>query len=116
MDLWSVLQKVNDVSWGRTRGPSYDPFMTDQLIVEGLVLTAGEDGSPHLAPMGPIVNRAQTEFTLRPFCTSQTFANLQRTGVAVFHLTDDVELLAAAAIGRVVTPPAYDPIDLAPGF
>jgi uncharacterized protein len=90
--------------------------MNDQLIVEGLVLTAAADGSPHLAPMGPIVDRAQQQFTLRPFCTSQTFANLQRTGVAVFHVTDDVELLAAAAIGRIPTSPAYTSIDPAPHF
>jgi hypothetical protein len=90
--------------------------MTDQLIVEGLVLTAGEDGLPHLAPMGPLVDRAQQTFILRPFCTSQTFANLQRNGVAVFHLTDDVELLGAAAIGRVATAPAYATISEPPGF
>jgi hypothetical protein len=90
--------------------------MTDQLIVEGLVLTSGEDGSPHLAPMGPIVDRAQTQFTLRPFCTSQTFANLNRTGAAVFHVTDDVALLAAAAIGRLAAPPTYDSIGPAPGL
>src|SRR5690242_262154 len=90
--------------------------MNDRLIVEGLVLTAAADGSPHLAPMGPLVDRDQRQFTLRPFCTSHTFANLQRTGAAVFHLTDDVELLAAAAIGRIASPPSYASITHAPGF
>lgn len=88
----------------------------NSLIVEGLVVTAGEDGQPHLAPMGPLVDRELTRFTLRPFSTSTTFTNLVRTGVAVFHVTDDVELLARAAIGRIETPPAYQSIGIAPGF
>ncbi|WP_254507869.1 DUF447 domain-containing protein [Anatilimnocola floriformis] len=78
----------------------------DRLIVEGLMVTTGADGRPHFAPMGPLVDRELRAFTLRPFCTSTTFANLQRTGTAVFHLIDDVELLARAAIGRIETPPA----------
>jgi hypothetical protein len=78
---------------------------TERLIVEGLMVTTGEDGRPHFAPMGPLVDRELRSFTLRPFCTSTTFANLQRTGGAVFHVIDDVELLARAAIGQIETPP-----------
>jgi hypothetical protein len=88
----------------------------DTLIVEGLVLTQAADGSPHLAPMGPVVDRSLSTFSLRPFCTSQTFANLSRTGVAVFHITDDVELLARSAIGEVREFPLLQPIDSPPGF
>src|SRR5690349_1035918 len=66
--------------------------------------------------MGPLVNRELTSFTLRPFCSSTTFANLQRTGAAVFHITDDVELLARAAIGHVATPPEFQKIDPPPHF
>ncbi len=88
----------------------------DRLIVEGLVVTAAADGSPHLAPMGPQVDRDLRSFTLRPFCSSQTFANLQRTGTAVFHITDDVELLARAAIGRIETTPMYDKIEIPPHY
>lgn len=89
---------------------------TDCLIVEGLVVTADEEGRPHLAPMGPQVDRNLRRFTLRPFCTSTTFANLARTGYAVFHVTDDVELLARAAIGRIESQPAYRPIASPPHF
>jgi hypothetical protein len=88
----------------------------DSLIVEGLVITAGEDGAPHLAPMGPLVDRDLSRFTLRPFCTSTTFANLQRTGAAVFHITDDVELLARAAIGRIENPPPWQSILVPPHY
>lgn len=89
---------------------------SDRLIVEGLVITAAEDGSPHLSPMGPLVDRDLQQFTLRPFCSSQTFANLQRTGAAVFHITDDVELLARAAIGRIESPPAFEKIEAPPHY
>lgn len=93
-----------------------DSLSGDTLIVEGLVLTQAADGSSHLAPMGPVVDRSLTTFSLRPFCTSQTFANLSRTGVAVFHITDDVELLARSAIGKVRDFPLLQPIDSPPGF
>ncbi|WP_425614957.1 DUF447 domain-containing protein [Anatilimnocola sp. NA78] len=93
-----------------------DTTPPDRLIVEGLVITAAADGSPHLAPMGPLVERDLRTFTLRPFCTSQTFANMQRTGVAVFHLTDDVELLARGAIGKIEAMPPVVPIASPPGY
>lgn len=93
-----------------------DAPSNDRLIVEGLVLTTAADGSPHLAPMGPLVDRDLRQFTLRPFCTSQTFANLRRTGRAVFHVIDDVELLARAAIGQVHQLPELQRIDEPPGF
>jgi hypothetical protein len=93
-----------------------DLLSGDTLIVEGLVLTQAADGSPHLAPMGPVVDRSLSTFSLRPFCTSQTFANLSRTGVAVFHITDDVELLARSAIGKVHNLPPLQVIDSAPGY
>ncbi|MGC3966496.1 MAG: DUF447 family protein [Pirellulales bacterium] len=46
-----------------------------------------------------------TSFTLRPFQTSTTYRNLKRTGLGVFHVTDDVEMLAQAAIGRLQPTP-----------
>ena len=33
--------------------------------------------------------------------TSTTYAQLKRTGQGVFHVTDDVELLAQAAVGAI---------------
>lgn len=83
------------------------------MILEGLVTTTNADGTPHIAPMGPLVDEAGTELLLRPFRTSTTFANLQRTGVGVFHVTDDVEMLARAAVGRLETLP---PLDRATGI
>ncbi|MCA9248986.1 MAG: DUF447 family protein, partial [Planctomycetales bacterium] len=41
-----------------------------------------------------------------PFQTSQTFQNLRAHGEGVLHVTDDVELLARAAIGQLAAPPA----------
>lgn len=67
------------------------------LILEGIVTTQNEDGTPNISPMGPAVNRELTQFLFRPFSTSQTYKNLKRNGVGVFHVVDDVLLLARAA-------------------
>jgi beta-ribofuranosylaminobenzene 5'-phosphate synthase len=77
------------------------------VVVEGLVTTENADGSPHLAPMGPTVDAEMNRFVLRPFATSTTLANLRRTGRGVLHITDDVELIAAAAIGQIEPRPRY---------
>ena len=69
------------------------------MILEGIVTTLNEDGAPNVSPMGPIVDPAMTRLVLRPYQTSTTYRNLKRTGQGVFHVTDDVELLARAAIG-----------------
>lgn len=71
------------------------------MIIEGLLTTENLDGSPHLAPMGPQVEAAWTRLVLRPYVTSTTYTNLRRAGRGVFHVTDDVLLLARAAIGRL---------------
>jgi hypothetical protein len=72
----------------------------DGFIVEGLVTTVCDDGRTNISPMGPIVEDSFDRLWLRPFRTSQTYANLKRTGRGVFHITDDVELLAQAAVGQ----------------
>jgi uncharacterized protein len=75
------------------------------LILEGLVTTRGANGDVNVAPMGPIVDRAMTRLVLRPYQTSTTYANLKVAAVGVLHVTDDVELLARAAVGRIESPP-----------
>jgi hypothetical protein len=81
----------------------------DELILEGIVTTLSSDGSPNISPMGPRVDRQLTRLTLRPFQTSQTYQNLKRHGEGVFHVTDDVELIARAAVGKLAAPPALLP-------
>src|SRR5438132_13758924 len=64
----------------------------------------------HLAPMGPAVDGPNfRRFLLRPFPTSQTYRNLLAHGEGVLHVTDDVLLLARAALGPVEPPPACFP-------
>jgi uncharacterized protein len=75
------------------------------MILEGIVTTTNEDGSVHIAPMGPIVDEGITRLTLRPYQTSTTLKNLLRSRQGVLHVTDDVELLARAAVGRLDTLP-----------
>jgi hypothetical protein len=79
------------------------------VILEGIVTTINEDGTTNISPMGPIVEPDMTRFRLRPYRTSTTYANLKRTGHGVLHVTDDVLLLARAAIGFVEPePPLLD--------
>jgi hypothetical protein len=48
-------------------------------------------------------------FLLRPFRTARTYRNLKDHGEGVLHVTDDVFLLAQAALGRVEPLPALFP-------
>ncbi|MGI8981784.1 MAG: DUF447 domain-containing protein [Pirellulaceae bacterium] len=81
------------------------PIDDDELIAEGIVTTVNPDGSANISPMGPRVNRIFTELMLRPFQTSTTYQNLKRTGEGVFHITDDVLLIAKAAVGKLTPEP-----------
>lgn len=75
------------------------------MILEGIVTTLSSDGVVNVAPMGPLVDAAMRRLVLRPFQTSTTYQNLKQKGEGVLHVTDDVELLARAAIGRLETLP-----------
>jgi hypothetical protein len=89
--------------------PSICPRLPDGILVEGIVTTFNDDGSPHIAPMGPIVDHAFSRLLLRPFRTSVTYRNLKRGREGVFHVTDDVELLARAAVGQLIELPRLEP-------
>jgi len=71
------------------------------MILEGIVTTTAADGTINIAPMGPQVDLEMLRFLLRPFRTAQTYRNLKEHGEGVFHVTDDVLLLARAALGPV---------------
>lgn len=75
------------------------------MIVEGIVTTRDENGDVHIAPMGPIVEPDMRRLTLRPFRSAQTFHNLRRERQGVFHVTDDVWLLATSAVSRTIPVP-----------
>lgn len=75
------------------------------MILEGIVTSLNAAGELNIAPMGPIVDESLTWLHLRPFQTSQTFRNLQQRPHGVFHVVDDVLLLAKAAIGKLDTIP-----------
>jgi uncharacterized protein len=78
------------------------------MILEGIVTTLSPEGTLNIAPMGPIVDGAMRTLTLRPFATSHTCRNLRDHGEGVFHVTDDVLLLAKAAIGDVEPMPEVE--------
>jgi hypothetical protein len=79
------------------------------VILEGILTTIDCDGRPHVAPMGATVDDQASavwgRMLLRPFRSSMSFRNLERTGEAVFHVTDDVLLLARAALGSLTRLP-----------
>lgn len=81
----------------------------DDLILEGIVSSQNVDGTTNISPMGPVVDRAISRLRLRPFSSSTTYQNLKRNRVGVFHVTDDVDLLARAAIGRLENIPELKP-------
>ena len=79
------------------------------MILEGIVTTTDRAGKINIAPMGPDVHPGMAHFLLRPFPSSQTYQNLRVHGEGVFHVTDDVLLLAKAALGPVEPEPAVFP-------
>ncbi|MCM2370567.1 DUF447 domain-containing protein [Aporhodopirellula aestuarii] len=81
------------------------------MILESIVTTLSPDGRVNIAPMGPVVQEPREgetlpTFLLRPYEGSRTCRNLLASGKAVIHVTDDVLLLARAAVGDV------DPVGL----
>ncbi|MGE4000308.1 MAG: DUF447 domain-containing protein [Planctomycetaceae bacterium] len=85
------------------------------MILEGIVTTRSAAGVVNVAPMGPIVDEWMQTLLLRPFQTSTTYRNLKQSGCGVFHVTDDVLLLAQAAIGRLDRLPEVVPAERVEG-
>lgn len=85
------------------------------MIIEGVLTTRNPDGTPNIAPMGPIVSVDWLQFLFRPFPTSVTYGNLKRTGYGVFHVTDDVLLIARHALGLETDVPTLRPAEQVPG-
>jgi len=91
------------------------------MILEGLVTTTDAAGGMHLAAMGPTVDEAERRsgrierLVLRPFPGSQTAANLLRSRAGVFHVSDDVLLLARVVAGAVGEPPPSRPASVVAG-
>ena len=79
------------------------------MILEGIVTSRDADGTLNIAPMGPIVAPEMTSLVLRPFLSSQTYRNLKVHPQGVFHVVDDVLLLAQAALNRLPAEVATSP-------
>lgn len=88
------------------------------MILEGIVTTLNDDATLNIAPMGPRVDAGMVlaRFELRPYRSSTTYQNLKKRGEGVFHITDDVLLLAQTAIGLPPSPaPETRPADVVAG-
>jgi uncharacterized protein len=89
------------------------------VILEGIVTTLSRESVLNIAPMGPRIDPdlSMAQFVLRPFRTSTTYQNLKACGEGVFHVTDDVLLLAQTAIGAAPPPvPATRSADVVEGL
>ena len=86
------------------------------MILEGIVTTIAPTGEINIAPMGPRVDADMNRFLLRPFNTSQTYRNLRAHGEGVLHVTDDVLLLARAAVGPLIALPPLIPAHVIRGW
>jgi hypothetical protein len=90
------------------------------MILEGIVTTISAAGAVNIAPMGPqvacVAGGEWARLTLRPFRTSQTFANLAAHGQGVLHVTDDVLLLARSALGMLDPLPPLRPAQKVRGW
>ncbi len=86
------------------------------MIVEGLVTTVDLDGKINVAPMGPIVEDDFHQIILRPFQPSTTFNNLAATRCGVFHVVDQVDVIAKAAIGKLSEVPPLEAARQIQGF
>jgi hypothetical protein len=88
------------------------------VILEGIVTTLSVGDVLNVAPMGPeiVACSDMDRFILRPYLTSKTYANLKARGEGVLHVTDDVLILAQAAIGAPLDPfPATRPAAVVAG-
>ncbi len=81
------------------------------MIVEGIVTSIDAEGLVNVAPMGPFVEASFTTLRLRPYQTSRTYQNLKLHRQGVFHVVDDVLLLAQAAIGELNQLPELFPAE-----
>jgi hypothetical protein len=79
------------------------------MILEGIVTTLSPLGEVNIAPMGPEVGPTLDRFVLKPYRTAQTYRNLRAHGEGVLHVSDDVLLLARAALGVVEPRPVLVP-------
>jgi uncharacterized protein len=86
------------------------------MILEGIVTTVSAGGVVNITPMGPSVDADMKQFVLRPFRTSQTYRNLVQHGEGVLHVTDDVLLMAKAAVNRLEPLPPLRPAEHVAGW
>ena len=86
------------------------------FILEGIVTTLDGNQQVHIAPMGPAADSQMERLVLRPFKTAQTYRNLKAHPEGVFHITDDVLLLARAALGKLEQLPPLRPAAHVRGF
>lgn len=85
------------------------------MIIEGLVTSIDPTERLNVAPMGPVVVGNFEALILRPFQPSATFRNLSTLRAGVFHITDQVDIIAQAVTGTLTSLPPTEPARSIPG-
>jgi hypothetical protein len=67
------------------------------MIVETVTTTINPDGTVNCAAMG--VQWGDEALVIKPYRSTRTLRNLERSGAAVVNLTDDILLFTQAALG-----------------
>lgn len=86
------------------------------MILEGIVTTVSLDGVVNIAPMGPHFDQNEHQFELKPFQTSTTYQNLCQNPSGVFHVVDDVLLIAKSAIHQLQDIPELQKLEKTNSF
>lgn len=68
------------------------------MILETIVTTVSQEGTPHLAPMG--IHVVGDLWEILPFRPSRTLENLLKTRCGVVNATDDVRIFAGCVVGK----------------
>jgi hypothetical protein len=101
---------------GSSNGSGLNDSVQESMIVEGIVTSVDDDGCLNVAPMGPIVQGDFERLLLRPFQPSTTYSNLSETRCGVFHIVDEVDIIAKAVLDRLDPLPEVEPANQITGF
>lgn len=70
----------------------------NEMILEAIVISRNEDGTPHIAPFG--VREREGRILIAPFRPSTSLSNMLARKECVLNFTDDVRVFAGALTGR----------------
>jgi hypothetical protein len=107
--LWVLPDNVHRNPARVAEAESVHDACVTGMIVEGILTSLDEQGVLNVAPMGPIVEGDFQCLLLRPFQPSRSYLNLAATRRGVFHIVDEVDLIARIVTGELHSLPETEP-------